>query len=342
MNRLQEIVGPIVGELSIVDTEHFSIGERTHPASARQNRFFTLAEGQPDVVGHVAQVLYDRYYIQRDEGRGPYAPVFDRLLRGTYAEELASANAVPWSWQEGWAVEGSTEAGETEVVHPSGARRVVRDEELRVDGEVALIRVPSGSATMQQGFFHVSGPRDLGMSGAGTLRFYWNCSVAASAPIVRQLTTRLEPLDVPFHFKIVDDPQQFMRADNTVLYVPLDAVALVVPAVAATYGELGRYLRPRVPLFTRELAPGLGVAEDPGDGDSFGMHRSRLVAEGLWDAARTGRTTARGRLSAVMRRFARGGVDAHRPHLSTSRLAVDDMHDHDQEPFTGPVLRALG
>jgi hypothetical protein len=342
VSRLQEIVEPLVDTLAIVDAEHFELAGVRHPANPRANRFFTLG-ALPEVVGHVAQVLYDRFYIQRDEGRGPYVAVFDRLLKGTYGEQLAEANAVPWTWQEGWTVhERPTESGPVEVLHRSGARRFVGDDELRVEGGGALIRLPSSSASAQPGFFHISGSRDHGMSETGTVRFYWNCSLAASVPIVRQLTTRLAALDVPFHFKIVDDPQLFMRADNTVLYVPTDVVADVLPAVVATYGELGRYLRSRVPLFTRELAPGLAVAEDPGNGDSFGMHRSRLVAEGLWDASRARRTTARGRLTAVVKRFVREGVDPERPHLSVRNRAVDDLFDLDLQPYTEPVLRALG
>jgi hypothetical protein len=44
------------------------------------------------------------------------------------------------------------------------------------------------------------------------------------------------------------------------------------------------HLQDEVPLFTYKLAPGVGFAESPVNGDSFGMARMRMVAAGLMNA----------------------------------------------------------
>ena len=67
------------------------------------------------------------------------------------------------------------------------------------------------------------------------------------------------------------------------LFVPVAAlppalqiVARVLPAIRA---EVRKYLRPATPLLTRILHEGIGLAEDPATGESFGMSRSRLIAQ---------------------------------------------------------------
>jgi HopA1 effector protein family len=70
-----------------------------------------------------------------------------------------------------------------------------------------------------------------------------------------------------------------------------------------------------VPLFTKRLWPGIGVAMEPGSGESFGSHRSRLAAEGLIEAWQRGDERREARLMAVAKRFAAGGLDVARPWL---------------------------
>jgi hypothetical protein len=235
-------------------------------------------------------------------------------------------------------------AGRVRVRDGSGAERVVRVEDVEESEGATRVRVPTASAVRQPGFFHIGGAEDLALSGGtpdtATLRFYWNCSLAGSVALVQTLTSRLSEVQRPYHFKIVDDPQHFRRADNTVLYVGAADLDVFRPVVVETHEEVGHTLRPETPLFTKPLGRGLGFAQDPGDGQSFGMHRSRLVAEGLWDAYRLGRTTARGRLSAVLRRFGDEGVPADAPHLSTA----DSPYELDLELTdpTASLLSALG
>jgi hypothetical protein len=51
-------------------------------------------------------------------------------------------------------------------------------------------------------------------------------------------------------------------------------------------------MRPGTPVFTKFLAPGLGLAEDPGQGDSFGQHRCRLLADAMILAYEQGKKAA--------------------------------------------------
>jgi hypothetical protein len=92
-----------------------------------------------------------------------------------------------------------------------------------------------------------------------------------------------------------------------------DAVAEVVAMIDS---RIARHRRARVPVFTKALAPGLGFAEDPGDSDSFGMSRCRLVAEGLLRAHEAGLTAEEDRLRSVETSFVNRGLSLDEPYLN--------------------------
>jgi hypothetical protein len=69
-------------------------------------------------------------------------------------------------------------------------------------------------------------------------------------------------------------------------------------------------------MFTRRLSPGLAVAEDPGDGRSFGQHRSELVADGLMRAFERESTALDDVVDAIASRFAEDGLAITRPWLN--------------------------
>jgi hypothetical protein len=75
-------------------------------------------------------------------------------------------------------------------------------------------------------------------------------------------------------------------------------------------------LRPTTPMFTKRVARGLAVAEDPGDGRSFGQHRCQLVAEGLVHAHEAGKTALADLTDAIAARFADEGLLVTRPWLN--------------------------
>ena len=87
-------------------------------------------------------------------------------------------------------------------------------------------------------------------------------------------------------------------------------------AIDDIHRTLGSTLREDAPLFALRLAPGLGFAEDPGTGDSFGMARSRLLAEALWVAfARSAKSAARV-MEEIEAYFLQNGIELDRAHLN--------------------------
>jgi hypothetical protein len=77
-------------------------------------------------------------------------------------------------------------------------------------------------------------------------------------------------------------------------------------------------LKASTPAFTKPLAPGLGLSEDPAGGlDSFGMTRCGLLADAALRAAELGAVTIPERLDVVAARFAEDGIDLDAPYLNS-------------------------
>jgi lantibiotic modifying enzyme len=92
----------------------------------------------------------------------------------------------------------------------------------------------------------------------------------------------------------------------------------VLLSLSKTAGGLSR----PVPMFTRRLAPGIAIADNPPGGESFGVSRMRLVAEGLADAWRNGPASPTARLRAVTKRFRSAGLDLRRPWLNPGNVEI--------------------
>ena len=144
-------------------------------------------------------------------------------------------------------------------------------------------------------------------------------------PFLHAVTTRLNRSELPFSIKVLDDPSRFTRCDAAVLYVEKETYLEVVNQLCAVYREVAHFLKPETPVFTKSLAPGVGLAEDPGRSESFGQHRCRLLAEGAVRCHEQGVRSLEMRLRVVAGCFEEEGVSLGTPYLNPN--------SHDDYPF---------
>jgi hypothetical protein len=172
--------------------------------------------------------------------------------------------------------------------------------------------VPRETVTSQYGHYVMMG-RPMHEAGTGRqVRFYWNLSIDAATAFVNEITRRFERARIPFQAKLPVHPGGFSRADGGVLYLGDDDVDASIDPILGTYARLRTGMRDDVPLYTLPLAPGLSFAESPPSGDSFGMHRSDLIAEGLVRAHEAGAEGIDARLDAVVGRLTAYGLEMDR------------------------------
>jgi hypothetical protein len=73
-------------------------------------------------------------------------------------------------------------------------------------------------------------------------------------------------------------------------------------------------------MFTREFARGIGAAQDPGKGASFGMHRCGLVALALLKANANGIFNCDGKMALIEQCFSDVGIDLNTPYLNSGEF----------------------
>jgi HopA1 effector protein family len=153
--------------------------------------------------------------------------------------------------------------------------------------------------------------------GATWLRLYWNVGPKGAVVLMDRATNLLVEGDVPFRLKVMLDTAR-RRRDGAVLYVPTGRWQAAERLLRMSHSAVVQAgdIEPEVPLFARGLRAGVGLAEDPGGGHSFGTHRALLVALALADIHLSGLRGEEDWWRALRVRFEAFGLRLERPHLN--------------------------
>lgn len=205
------------------------------------------------------------------------------------------------------------------TVHINRDRHLQSPEYAADVGDWVAIRMPRN--LVQNGFY-------MAVGNAGThgyrdiVRVYFNLSAEGAVAVMGSLTQQLNAFLIPFSFKALYNPSDYRRYDSAVLYFEkryYDAVRSVLQMV---YTENQCHFQAEVPLFTKLLAPGLAIAEEPdrkfADMESFGMNRCQIIANGLLDAWQQGDESPEARMASIRQHFSLLGVELQRPYLNAN------------------------
>lgn len=165
------------------------------------------------------------------------------------------------------------------------------------------------------------------------VRYYLAPQPAQLAEVVQVLGKALDRAGLPYMLKYPNDSTQWLRNDTVVLYVATRHAHQVHSLLGRHSQWLRQRLRGQVPLWTQALLPGLGFAQDPADGRSFGESRCRALAMGLLDAA-----SAPDALEAIRRQFETQGIDWQQPHLEadlTDRFGLRQLRFREASETSG-------
>lgn len=269
--------------------------------------------------------LYRRLYCRPRPGGAPAGtdPAEERAFIGA----LSRANQGRGTWESGWRVAG---------VEPDGQIAVTKDQvtfwarpsQVRVSGgagpqghapgapepgALCSVRLGKEIRHLFPAFYMALG--NALPEGRPLLRLYWHLTPEAAVRYMRLVTEGLGGAGIPFRTKVLSHLRQYLRADAGVLYLARSDFDRARPVIARVYREIRALLHPAVPLFTRPLAPGLGLAEDPGGGLSFGQSRCRIAAEGLVRAHAEGAQLPAARAERMAAAFRERGLDPLCPYL---------------------------
>ena len=260
-------------------------------------------------VAGLAAALYGRFYCVPSASPAGQEGNPQAFLAG-----LRAANPIRPRLEGGWTIVQIDQAGML-LSDAHGRQRRAAVQEVApygggfAPGQPARIAVPREMVTAPGGHYAILGRPVHEPRSGRQVRFYWNVAPEGAASFLTAVGAGLERRRIPFQAKVPVAPALYGRADCGVLYLNLEDIEASLDLIAGAFHTLRGSLRDETPLFTRRLAPGLAFAESPPSGDSFGMHRCRLVAEGLLTAFDRGADDADARLRSVCDRFVGYGLD---------------------------------
>jgi hypothetical protein len=232
---------------------------------------------------------------------------------------LTAANQSRPAWEEGWTIDQRLEDGLVLARKGRAARSFQPGEYVTSRGldrgpdadDAVRVFLAPGSPDLQKAFYFAFGEaiEELGPT-VPILRVYWNIAPEGVTLLMETLTREFNRFQVPFRFKCLRHVAHYSRRDPSILYVSRRSYPIVAMLIEKIYPTVRPWLRGTVPLFTKPVAHGLGFAEDPGD--SFGSHRSRILAEAVTRSH--GQPVAQ-RLDELGRQFEQRGISPDTPWL---------------------------
>ncbi|CEJ45116.1 T3SS effector HopA1 family protein [Umezakia ovalisporum] len=184
-------------------------------------------------------------------------------------------------------------------------------------GNVVAIKLPKN--VVQNGFYMAVG-NAAAHGDQQIVRIYFNLSPDGAVAVMDGLTTQLNAVPIAFTFKALYNPSDYGRCDSAVLYFDKHNYEAVRPVIERVYTENKSHFGQSVPLFTKLLAPGLALAEEPNskftERESFGMNRCQIIANALLDAWQQHNDTPAGRLESILKHFSMLEIELQRPYLN--------------------------
>jgi HopA1 effector protein family len=155
--------------------------------------------------------------------------------------------------------------------------------------------------------------------GSELIQIYFNFTPDAAIDINYKLTSALNKQSIPFQFAILHDPALFYRYDGATLELAQSDYQSVQPVLAEIYQAHQAAFSPHIPLFSKQLAPGLGLVEVP-ESTTFGQHRCQILATGLVMAINRGDSNTTERLDTICQFLANTGIDLAQPYLNPAAI----------------------
>jgi hypothetical protein len=291
---------------------------------------------QPDPGAAITQLqeqLYHHCYCRSFSGTVDPEPAGSRAHDGML-DELSAANASRSRWETGWQVYHVSAGGWISAARHGVSQTFAPGEYVTYEGpgvgpavgasiDVFLARE---SRRMQEGFYFAFGETVFDEDDRSSLlRFYWNVHDHGAATLVNLATSALNRFQVPFRLKCLSRRCLFQRLDAAVIFVSRRHYQIASALLSDAHGRVEASLGVETPLFTKKLASGWGLAEDPANGESFGMTRCRLLAEALADSRVRATSDEESSVREIGALFRSRGLSLEKPYLNAGSVDLYEL-----------------
>jgi hypothetical protein len=233
----------------------------------------------------------------------------------------SSANPDRDRWDSGWTYVGKSR--DSYLVRRQGLDFSVSAKGIRTRPGDALregcdvqVLVPAERWSRSPGYMLFYGARLLQPRSAGIrrTRLYLHMDAEGARRVIG-LCRRFNDARLPFTLKVAGHPDAYDRCDTVILFVQRDDYRLASEILVEEATGSDLRTREAIPAFTRKLAAGVSVSDDPHAAESFGESRCRLLATAIVRAHEAGARTVESRLREIEGAFLEEGLTLDHPHL---------------------------
>jgi hypothetical protein len=274
------------------------------------------ADDHSSSTERIAGWLYQNWYTAQPdpEGRTHSTGPFNDL-RGV----LRIATAASRRWQQGWvarqvAPNGLCLAGNkaaTRQLQPGQYANVARPGLPLAPGDALVVNELVDWVDEPSGFWFSQSPH--GGPSNPLIRVYFNVGWQHLGHVLGEATARFDEAGTRYMLKCPVRADGLSRTDTLVVYAARERWQTFRPLLVDLASSLHGQLREATPPLTRIIAPGVAVAEDPGDGTSFGEARCRALAAGVVALLRRPRLAPRKAVTLLAEALHAASVDPHEP-----------------------------
>jgi hypothetical protein len=236
-----------------------------------------------------------------------------------FGQQLSMANHSSERTETGWLIRKIPTATQVEVTRNTQTR-TVPSELIRsrggqlIPGQQVDVYYPRENHVSTAGFYYAFGNRSI-INNDQLVRIYWNIDAKGAAALTHMLTATLNHYHIPFIYKCLNHPDMYSRRDAAVLYIEENNCTFFARLLPDLCKYVNDYLHEDVPLFTYRYHKGVGIAENPGIYESFGIHRVRMVAEAILHDPHFSDAPEKLTLQ-VSDTFIKNGIDPEKPYLN--------------------------
>jgi hypothetical protein len=241
-------------------------------------------------------------------------------LDSEFYTNLTKANSSRGYYDDGWAVEGFADDGWVLVVknhlHLQTPPTHINPRAAKLSvGDQAAIVMPKNVLTVD---------RYVAISNRGRLRqaplvnCYFNCPAATAIELMSRLCQVLNQAELVFEIEAELNEKHYRRIDSLVLRLEQSSFGQAQPLLQEIYGAVAGQLRSAVPLLTKAIANGLGIAEVDSLGVDFGSYCWGTVAQGFAKAWQLELTDGMAQLEIVRSELALASIDLVHPYSLTN------------------------
>jgi hypothetical protein len=257
-----------------------------------------------------------------------------------FYERLHSNNSGEGYFDPGWQVLRkesdrtlAVKKGEL-TLHIERDRHLQGIEQYALVGDSVAIKMPPN--LVQNGFYMAVGDagsqsRANTVTNSQLVRVYFNLSPEGAVAVMGSLTRQLNTMFIPFSFKALYNPSDYERYDTAVLYFERSDYRIIRQVLQSIYTKYKSYFSQEVPLFTKLLAPGLALAEEPdnkfSEKESFGLNRCQIMANSLLEAWQLGDESKVNRMVLMIKHFGKQGIELQRPYLNAESEDIYEILD---------------